>query len=64
MRIRVIRKFALRLNELDRSDLEVDDIIDLPDRFAKVLLAQGWAGPVAEKVAPELTRHAGTLAPD
>jgi hypothetical protein len=64
MRIRVIRKFALRLDGLDLSDLQVDDIIDLPDRFAKVLLAQGWAGPVAETVASELTRDAATLAPD
>lgn len=52
MRIRLIRKFALCLNGLDLSNLKVDQVIDLPDHSAKILLAERWAEPVAETMVP------------
>ena len=43
MRIRLIRKLALRLNGVDVSRLQVGDVVDLPERSAGLLLADGWA---------------------
>jgi hypothetical protein len=43
MRIRLIRKPALCLNGIDVSDVRVGDIVDLPDRAARLLLLEGWA---------------------
>jgi hypothetical protein len=52
MRIRLIRKFALRVNGIDLSNLKVGDVIDLPDHPAKILLAEQWAEAVAETMVP------------
>lgn len=60
MRIRLIRKFA-PLNEIDMSNLKVGDVSDLSDHSAKILLAEGWAEPVAQVVAPKQPRRAGPL---
>jgi hypothetical protein len=43
MRIRLIRKPALRLNGIDVSDVRVGDIVDLPERDARLLRLDGWA---------------------
>jgi hypothetical protein len=45
MRIRLIRKPALRLNGVDVSEVSVGDIVDLPERSARLLLVEGWAEP-------------------
>lgn len=52
MRVRLVRKLALWLNGIDISDLKVGDVIDLPERSAKILLAERWAEAVAESMGP------------
>jgi hypothetical protein len=48
MRIRLTRKLALCLNGVDVSKLQVGDEVDLPERSASLLLADGWA----ERIEP------------
>ena len=55
MRIRLTRKFALCLNGVDVSKLQVGDEVDLPERSAMLLVLEGWAEPV-EPVAPPFAR--------
>ena len=43
MRIRLLKKLATEIDGVDLSDHDVDDVIDLPARQAKLLLAEGWA---------------------
>jgi hypothetical protein len=54
MRIRLTRKFALCLNRVDISKLNVGDEVDLPDRSAILLLLEGWAEPI--ELTPRLAR--------
>lgn len=42
-RVRLVRKFAERLNGVDLSNLGVGDCLDLPPREARLLMAEGWA---------------------
>jgi hypothetical protein len=55
MRIRLIRKLALALNGVDVSNLHVGDVVDLPERSANILVAEGWAEPVSN-ATPGLIR--------
>jgi hypothetical protein len=48
MRIKLIRKLAPCLNGVDVSKLQVGDEVDLPERSASLLLADGWA----ERIEP------------
>jgi len=43
MRIRLIRRLAERIDGVDLSRRRVGDSIDLPQREADVLIAEGWA---------------------
>jgi len=52
MRIRLTRKLALCLNGVDISDLRVGEEVDLPERSARVLIADGWAEPVYDSPPP------------
>jgi len=54
IRIRLTRKLALCLNDVDISDLRVGEVVDLPDRNAKVLIAEGWAEPIVEDNVPQV----------
>jgi RNA-binding protein YlmH len=51
VRIRLTRKLAGRLNGIDVSNQQVGDIIELPDKAAAILIAEGWAEAVAEPPA-------------
>ena len=46
IRIQLIRKFANRLNGVDLSSYAVGQVLDLPERPAAILLAEGWALPI------------------
>jgi hypothetical protein len=48
MRIRLTRKLALCLNGVDISDLRVGEEVDLPERSARILIADGWADAVSD----------------
>lgn len=53
IRIRLTKKLADRLNGLDVSLLKVGDVIELPDRVARMMIAEQWAEPV-EPAHPSL----------
>ena len=42
MRVRVTRKFAEQIDGVDLSKVAVGDVIDLPERQARTLIAEGW----------------------
>ena len=43
MLVRLARKFAERIDGVDLSNNAVGTLIELPDRKAHLLLAEGWA---------------------
>ena len=43
IRVRLTRKLAERLNDIDLSGRTVGDVLELSDRHAMILLAEGWA---------------------
>jgi hypothetical protein len=47
MRIRLTRKFAESIDGIDLSKRSVGDVIDLPIREARTLIAEGWATATA-----------------
>ena len=55
MRVRLTRKFAERIDGVDLSTVAVGDVIDLPERKARVLLAEGW-GEFERPVTPAGSR--------
>src|SRR5690349_17187274 len=48
MRIRLTKKLAERLDGIDVSFRRVGDVLDLPLHDAVLLVAEGWARPVAD----------------
>ncbi len=57
MRIRLIRKLALCLNGVDISDLRVGEEVDLPERSARILIADGWAERIEPLAPPRALRR-------
>jgi hypothetical protein len=55
VRIRLTRKLAGRLNGIDVTNQRVGDIMELPDKAAAMLIAEGWAEAVAEPVPSPIT---------
>ncbi|SRR5258708_6865197 len=43
MQIRLVRKLAESVDGIDVSDCHIGDVVDLPDRQADLLIAEGWA---------------------
>jgi len=43
MHIKLIRKFALVINDVDLTHISVGDVVDLDPRDAFLLIAEGWA---------------------
>ncbi len=50
MRVRLIRKLADEIDGVHLVNHEVNDVIDLPDRKARLLVLEGWA--VEDRRAP------------
>ena len=46
-RVRLIRKFAQKINGIDLSDASTGDVLELSPRDAELLIAEGWAAPIA-----------------
>lgn len=42
MHVRLRRKLAEKIDGIDLSNHEVGDVIDLPERKARMLVAEGW----------------------
>jgi hypothetical protein len=43
MHIKLLRKFALVINDVDLTHISVGDVVDLDPRDAFLLIAEGWA---------------------
>jgi len=52
---------ALRINGIDISDLRVGEIVDVPDRSARILLDEEWAERVTESLRTEGKSVVATL---
>ena len=50
-RVRLIRKYAQRINGIDLSSANPGDEIELSLRDAEMLIAEGWAAPVSPAAA-------------
>ncbi len=44
--IRLVRKFAASLNGFDLSQINIGDVLELPEPTATMLIAEGWAEPL------------------
>jgi hypothetical protein len=45
MRVRLTRRLAERIDDVDLSDRRVGDLIDMSAHDAELLIAEGWATP-------------------
>lgn len=52
MRVRITKRLAHVIDGVDLSDYEVGDLIELPDREAALLMAEGWAVADARGAGP------------
>lgn len=50
-KVRLIRKYAEMINGIDLSAASTGDEIELSPRDAAMLIAEGWAAPIASGVA-------------
>ena len=57
LRVRLLRKFADRLNDVDLSKFRVGDCVELAPREARMLLAEGWAELCERERASEDARN-------
>jgi hypothetical protein len=57
MRVRLTRRLAECINGVDLSRCRVGDLIDLSQPDAEMLIAEGWATPVASESKDALYRE-------
>jgi hypothetical protein len=43
MRVRIVRKLARFLNGIDLDKFQVGEVVELPPKAARLLIAEGWA---------------------
>ena len=60
IKVQLIRKLANRLNGVDLTSYTVGQVVDLPERAAAILLAEGWALPI--QTAPASDAEPGPAA--
>jgi hypothetical protein len=63
MRVRLTRRLAERIDDIDLSRHRVGDLIDLSPRDAAMLIAEGWAVPSAPRTRPRASLTAVSLRP-
>jgi hypothetical protein len=51
--VRLIKKLAECVDDVDLSLHRVGDILDIPDRDARLLIAEGCAEPVERRTTPD-----------
>jgi hypothetical protein len=49
MKVRLTRKLAQRLDDIDLAGYLVGDILELPKRSARLLILEGWAEQVSRE---------------
>ena len=52
MKVRLTQKLAELMNGVDLSNAHTGDTLELSDKEAQTLIAQGWAAPVYQGGAP------------
>lgn len=57
LRVRLVRKFAERLNGVDLSKFRVGNCLDLSPKDARLLVAEGWAELVEESEESDKKRR-------
>jgi hypothetical protein len=55
-KVRLTKKFADFLDGVDLSRVRAGELIDVPDRAAYILLAEGWARPASSADKPSRRR--------
>jgi hypothetical protein len=50
VKVQLTRKLAKSIDDIDLSGSNVGDVIDLPERDAQILVAEGWALPADSPV--------------
>ena len=53
IKVQLIRKLANRLNGVDLTSYTVGQVVDLPERAAAILLAEGWALSIPPAASPD-----------
>ena len=43
LKVRLVRKLALLIDDIDLSKRQVGDVLNLPTHEARLLIAEGWA---------------------
>jgi hypothetical protein len=61
MQVRLTRKLAETIDGVDLSRRVVGDVLDLPQREAQMLLAEGWASPAALTRSARRAQHPADL---
>ena len=56
MKVRLTQKLSELINGVDLSKAHKGDTLDLTDREARTLIAEGWAAPLYEGGTPERDR--------
>ena len=57
MRIRLTRKLSNFLNDVDLRPFQVNDGIEVPAASAHMLIAEGWAEPLADARGTRAIAH-------
>ncbi len=63
MRVKLVRKFANILNDVDLTDVRVGDVLDLKPHQAAMLIVEGWAEQ-ATSSSPPAVRRESSAAPE
>jgi hypothetical protein len=62
IKVRLTRKFAQFINGVDLSQVRAGEEVELSDREADILIAEGWASPIdtADDKPPRRSRRTNT----
>jgi hypothetical protein len=55
MKVKLTRKFSELIDDVNLSNYRVGDVIELPARDAKLLLAEEWASPTKSDASEKAT---------
>jgi len=54
--VRLIKKLAEVIDDIDLSQVTIGDVLTLPSREARLLIAEGWAVPESPATSPSHLR--------
>jgi len=56
MKVRLTRKLADRIDDVELSPYAVGDVLNLSQRDAALLVAEGWASPLERQTSSAIER--------